>query len=270
MFDTHTHTNNSPDSKQTIDELCISSIEKGISAISVTDHVNMENFEETNTFNRIKQSLDDVNYAKVEYKGNLEIYKGVEISGYYHSPFDTEKFLKSFDFDVIIGSVHFAEYKSIDTFYSAVDFSLYDKDYINSFLSEYFKNLKMTAENMDFDILAHLTCPLRYINGKYKKEISLEGFDDTINEIIYIITERNISLEVNTSGIFGDYGKYFPDESIIKKYYDMGGRSISIGSDAHCPQNVGIGFKEAKAMLKEIGFENYCYYTKRERKLAKL
>ena len=52
---------------------------------------------------------------------------------------------------------------------------------------------------MDFDILAHLTCPLRYIKGKYGIEVDITVFEEKISEILTLIIKREIALEVNTS-----------------------------------------------------------------------
>ncbi len=269
MFDTHSHTNNSLDSTQSIDDLCQSAIKKGLNAITVTDHADMEDFFEANTIARIEHSLKDTEYAQNKYKA-LKIYKGVELSGYYHSPQKADEFLKSLDFDLIIGSVHYAKTKEVDTFYSLLDFTGFSDTEIYSFLKEYFKNMKIMAEKMDFDILAHLSCPLRYLNGKYNKNMTLDDFEKEIEEILSLIIERGIALEVNTSGLSGFYKELMPKRHIIEKYFDMGGRFITIGSDSHSPETVGGGFLEAKSLLKEIGFENYCYYIKREKQFVRL
>ena len=61
-----------------------------------------------------------------------------------------------------------------------------------------------------------------------------------------------------------------PCESIVKKYFGLGGRLVTIGTDAHGTENIAVGFNEAKIMLKEIGFENYHYYKNRKPVSVKL
>lgn len=60
------------------------------------------------------------------------------------------------------------------------------------------------------------------------------------------------------------YGKPFPTLEYIKLYREMGGESLSIGSDAHCAEDIGFGMKEALAIAKEAGFSYLCYYLERE------
>ncbi len=272
MFDTHNHTNNSLDSTQTIDELCKKAIEKGLSGISITDHADLEKNSpaSASAFERISKSVADADYAAKKYKNSLEVYKGVEISGYFSDQLSTKKILTSFDFDIVIGSVHLTEFGDIENYYSAIDFSLYNKEFLSAFISKYFDDLLELVDKADIDVVAHLTCPLRYINGKYKRNITLEAFNDKIKDIFRLITERDLSLEVNISGINGFYGDYMPTTDILKMYHNMGGKFITIGGDSHSPERVGVGFKEAKTTLKEIGFDNYCYYENRKKHFIRL
>ena len=114
------------------------------------------------------------------------------------------------------------------------------------------------------DVLAHLTCPLRYINGKYKRNVSSRRYEEKIIEILKYIIENAIAMEINTSGIGN--GFLMPDEWIIKKFKDMGGYLITLGSDTHMSQNVGNGFGEALERLKKYGFVN-CYYYKNRKNI---
>ena len=55
-----------------------------------------------------------------------------------------------------------------------------------------------------------------------------------------------------------------PSTDILKKYYDMGGYLLTLGSDAHTAQNASKNFNKAIEEIKEIGFNNIFYYTNRE------
>ena len=68
MFDSHIHSQNSLDSKQTVDEICQAAIEKGLTGITVTDHVDMWFYEREHTYQRILSSIAEVTAAKEKYK----------------------------------------------------------------------------------------------------------------------------------------------------------------------------------------------------------
>ena len=116
----------------------------------------------------------------------------------------------------------------------------------------------------DMDVLTHLTCPLRYIIGKYGFTVNLERFYDKISAILQYVIDHELALEVNTSS-YNVLNDFMPGREIIKKYYNMGGRIITLGSDAHVAENAAIHFEKAVAFLKEIGIENVYYYKKRKK-----
>ena len=53
------------------------------------------------------------------------------------------------------------------------------------------------------------------------------------------------------------------DLAILKKYYELGGRLITIGADAHKPEHVGLRFDLLPQLLTGIGFREYAVYRKR-------
>ena len=118
-------------------------------------------------------------------------------------------------------------------------------------------------EKTDFDVLSHLTCPLRYINGKYGRNIEIRHFEKEILGIFDQIIRKDIPLEINTSGIGSFYSQYMPDVSLIRTYKNMGGKLITLASDAHVPQNVGNAFPVTRSVLQDIGFDGYCVFRKR-------
>ena len=109
----------------------------------------------------------------------------------------------------------------------------------------------------------HLTCPLRYINGKYGRDIDISEFNTYINTILKNIISRNIALEIKTSGLNTPFNELMPNISIIKHYKELGGHLITVAGDAHVPQNIGSGFTQTIKILKTLGFDSYYYFKKR-------
>jgi histidinol-phosphatase (PHP family) len=264
MFDLHIHTLRSVDSKQTIDEVCESAIQKGLKGIAVCDHVDMWFSEKLNTPEAIGLCVQDVRRAREAYGDRLEILQGVEMAEYLSFPEKAESILSLTDFDMILGSVHSLYYEDIDDAYSRVDFSVMPEEKIKGFLKEYFFRMKEMIDKTDFDVLSHLTCPLRYINGKYHRNIDAMAFVSDIREILDMIIGKDIAMEINTSGVGGFYNEYMPDRRIWKLYAEMGGKKITIGSDAHVPQSVGNAFPQTMALLQDMGFSHYCVFRGRQ------
>ena len=82
-------------------------------------------------------------------------------------------------------------------------------------------------------------------------------------DIFKKLIERGKALEINTSGIKrGDFT--LPTADLLKLYYDLGGRLVTVGSDSHDIQYVGSGTDVAEQMLKEIGFDGVTVYVARK------
>lgn len=261
--DMHTHSECSHDSVCKIADMYLSQMEKGTEIFAVTDHFDTYSFDDYDIFTPIKKAYDTVQALNEKNEGRGLILSGVEISEGFWFPEVYEKIKTLADFDVIIGSVHLVRYKNLTRAYSTIDFSALTKETILEYLDAYFDDVMTKFETEEFDILAHLTCPLRYINGKYGRGIDVSPYEKKIDNILRETIRRDIALEVNTSS-FSLLGGTMPDEGIVKRYRELGGKLITVGSDAHVSENASTDFDKAREMLKRIGFKDVYYYKKRQ------
>lgn len=252
FFDMHVHSCHSHDSDAKIADHMRAAEEKGISALAVTDHFDVEFLQEKDIFTCIDDSVADV--AK-HAESTPAVLAGVEVGeGIWHLPQALEMIQKH-PYDVVLGSVHAVRYPGYTMPYSKIDFSDMPQKTLEEYMSLYFDEVLETVKQIPMDVLAHLTCPLRYIIGKYHRTLSLDLFKGKIDEILHLIIQKGIALEVNTS--CDDL--LMPNEAILQKYRDMGGCLITLGSDAHIPQNIGKNFEKAQKVLTSLGFDT-CYY----------
>lgn len=259
----HTHSQNSQDSDCPVRDMALSYIEKGFFAFAVTDHCNMQDYERCNMPLVIENSYKEAQREAESFEGKIKILKGIELGEAIWDEKAALGILESHKFDAVIGSVHVVRYEEYPKPYSQMIFSEIPQEKIRMFLDKYFDELLLTVKTVPCDIAAHLTCPLRYINGKYGIGIDSRDYADKINEILEVIIKNKIALEVNTSGVRENCDGFLPDEWIIESYKKAGGRLITIGSDAHVAKNAGNGFDKAMSLLKKLGFTEYHYYENR-------
>lgn len=259
--DMHTHTNNSSDCNTPMEDTVKSAIEKGIEVLAFTDHCEWLCFDVKNNYESIKNSLAEADAVQKKYKDKIKILSGIELGEYIYNKNLGDYMLKSLDYDVVIASLHV---RRDNTVFSFTDYSKEKEEDIREMLEEYFEDLYELAKVMDYDVLAHLTIPYRYINGKYGHNFDSREYEKIITKILKTVIKREKALEINTSGV-KTFGMLFPDEWIVEKYYDLGGRIITIGADAHTPENVASGFDEVEKYLKEVGFTGYYYFEKRNK-----
>lgn len=266
FFDCHTHTVNS-DGKNTVWDMCDSATNKGISGITITDHANINFYKDLDTFNKIKQSIADTTEAKEKFRGKLKVLKGIELGEYTYAPKKADEVLSLGCFDAVLCSVHLVPKAGWSLAYNRIDFSdpsISDND-INEYIKLYFDLLSETVDCFDFDILAHIQCPARYITGKFGRKTNVMLFEEKIGEILEKIIKRNIALEINTAWFCDDFGNInFQTEEILKLYKSLGGKMITLGSDAHTESAVARNFSEASALIKKCGFNSLCYFENRQ------
>ena len=51
---------------------------------------------------------------------------------------------------------------------------------------------------------------------------------------------------------------------ILSRYRQLGGREVTVGSDAHSPAELAYEFGKAEEVLKHCGFTGYTYFGQRK------
>lgn len=263
-FDMHTHSESSHDSVCPVSEMARAAEDRGLSGFAVTDHCDIEFCETQDLKKIVNQSVADAKRA--DETERIKVLHGIEIGEFIWHKDVADKILENTDFDVVIGSVHAVGFDGYEMPYSQIDFSEMEKKTIEAYMEKYFDDMLEMIENCDIDILAHMTCPLRYINGKYKAGIDSRKYENKIKKILEYIIKKDIALEINTSCVYegSAYCEFMPEEWIILLYKSMGGYLITTGSDAHIAKNSANSFDKLYEFLAEAGFEKTYYYENRK------
>lgn len=267
--DCHTHTKISPDGEGTIEELAKRADEIGLKVLTVTEHVELCRFfskgyygteprnewEFYNDCNVFDKALENETAAKK--KGfKVKILAGIELGEINAEPSLADVIYKDKRLDFVIGSLH--ELLNKEDFFE-LDYSKEDPA---ALLDEYFKELLTIAKSCSYDVLGHITYPLRYMEGEYGYKADMDKYMPHIENILKEVIRQNKGIELNTSGLRQKYKKTFPDKNILKLYKSLGGKIITIGSDAHNFGDLAKGTDIGIKMLKNIGFEKIAYFEK--------
>ncbi|MBE6904455.1 MAG: histidinol-phosphatase HisJ family protein [Ruminococcaceae bacterium] len=252
-FDNHIHTEFSFDSQEKMENACLFALDKKMGGISFTDHFDC-NYpkEERINLTEYKRAFD---ICKEKFPN---IYLGVEIA----QPFENEELYKQAlnfcDYDIILMSLH--NNPQYEDFY----FLDYSKLNTRELLERYFDILLKMVETFDFDVLTHLDYPFRYISS-FSNQPDVDEFNEQIDKILKAVIEKNKVIEVNTSNLYKGIMRTLPEYSIVERYAALGGKTVSLGSDAHCAQNIGNGFENVLTALKKCKIDNICFFEKRNR-----
>ena len=121
-----------------------------------------------------------------------------------------------------------------------------------------------------FDSLAHITYPLRYIQGFQKIPVDMKPYDELIREILKTVAQNGKAIEINTSTMRQGLGMTMPSLEYVKLFRELGGEHVTIGSDAHWAKDIGSHLEVGMDMLKEAGFDTFTVYRRREPKQLKI
>lgn len=260
IADMHTHSAYSFDGNDSCMSLCTSAYEKGAKYIAVTDHCDIDGADmDENTL--FANQIADLEGCKKQLDGRIEVLKGIEIGQGIYRKERVEALLKKFDFDFVLGSLHNLE--NMEDFYF-LDYSQFD---VYELLEKYFLGLLELTQWGEYDSLAHLTYPLRYIVAREKLDVDMTRFSDLTDAIFESIIKSKKALEINTSGLFMDMKDTLPNISFIKRFKELGGEYITIGSDSHYADKVCRGIDAGIEIAKKCGFEYITIFEKRQPKL---
>ena len=269
LTDCHTHTAISPDSDADIAAMLAAARQAGLAAYAVTDHVELCRWYPQGYYKALPRNEEDFfdytarfeqamqqNLRAKETAGDMVLVSGIEL-GEPDVDFPlAERIYCDPRLDFVIASLH--ELQGKLDFY----FLDYAKEDIYALLERYFAVLLNIAEHDCYDVLGHITYPLRYIEGDAGIPIDMTKYRDSIAAIFRAVIERGKGIELNTSGFRQTYGKPFPEESLLRLYKDLGGTLLTLGSDAHRPEDVAGGIAEGAALAKSVGFDRICYYLR--------
>lgn len=256
LVDYHIHSNNSFDSKESIDSVCKAAIDKGINEICFTEHFAVKEGIKSCGFINFKKYIDEIEECKEKYKEKLIIKVGIEICEPHENENELGDAIGNIPFDFILGSVHNFDY----------DIGLMQYMSCNSkeeSYRRYFKEVNKVCTSPHIDVVAHLDLMKRYAfntHGKY----DFNEYKDLIEEVLINIIKNNKGIEVNTSTLRSNVNETMPSFDILKLYHDLGGKIITVGSDAHKCEDVGAGIRESIEVLKNIGFEEIYTFKNRQ------
>jgi histidinol-phosphatase (PHP family) len=195
---------------------------------------------------------------QAEFAHRLTIRMGIEI-GEPHEYRQIVESLSVWPFDVVIGSVHYIGTRGVHA-------ALFDEVPLQEALEAYFDLDLQIASCGLVDVLGHLDYFQRYTLQRNMPPFDPRAWEKTIRSILQAVIDNDLALEVNTSGVRQRPGVCFPGRTILTWYYDMGGRAVTVGSDAHYVEHVGANLADAVKLLREIGFDSFCVFEQRRRR----
>ena len=245
-----------------MEEMVKHGLELGLDTMCFTDHHDIgypatadipDNYFLLNT----DSYLYDIVRLQEKYEGKLRLLFGVEVGLQVKDFRQIAVYAKSYEFDFIIGSSHVCNGK--DPYYPGFFAGRSEEVAYREYFESILENVKKFS---CFDVYGHLDYVVRYGPNK-DREYSYDKYRDIFDEILRILIEKEKGIEINTGGLRKGLKDLNPCLEILKRYRELGGEIVTVGSDAHSSKDIASYFDRAAEALKSCGFRYYTVFEKR-------
>ena len=269
LCDIHSHTKISPDSEAPLSDMVRAAAAAGLREFCVTDHCDLLGLDGLPVTAFDWPAAKAQFHAAKEEAGDALIFRlGLELGS---APYDrsvAQGILAQGgeELDFVLGSLH--NWIGME---GGQDLAF----------SNYRDNLELSRRAMEstldhtwtlvtqcpdcYDSLAHIVYPLRYIH-RDGVELSIADYEDRVRAIFTEVAKTDHAMEVNVCR-GTDLDSWPP---LLRWFKECGGRLVTVGADAHRPEDVAKGIPQALEMVKAAGFDCVTTYERRRPVLHKL
>lgn len=251
MTDLHTHSTFSTDGKSPLSDMISTAKQLGLRYYGVSEHFDLDDYSI-----KLYGTIDEKAYftcaRSLQQQHNSDTFTFLA-GGEFNFVSDErvcDKFsriLQQYQPDFVVNSVHIVDGEEC---FRQEYFAGKSKEYA---YSRYLQQVICSLDaDYHYDIVGHVGYVSR--NAPYEdKKVRYADYAGLYDEILRKIIQKNVILEVNSSSR-GAGCVFLPDTDVLRRYFELGGRKISFGSDAHFTKRIADKRQLVCAALKEIGF----------------
>ena len=269
LTDYHVHSDVSGDSDASMWDMVRAEAAAGVGIVCFTNHCDLFRWQDGTPFPRCREiageSAEKLSELRKAHALPIEVRLGIELGEGHRDPALAAALAADARLDFVLGSLH------IIPGYG----DLYVQHYTSQaqcefFFDRYLDELLQIAPMDYYDVLAHLGYGRRYMwRDGVDAAMTLERFGEKIERLLRTVIDKGRGLEINCSGIRDGCGP-FPSEEILRLYRALGGEIVTVGSDAHRPEDAAKGIREGYAVLRRCGFDYVTVFRRRKPERIKL
>jgi histidinol-phosphatase (PHP family) len=255
--DCHVHSSFSEDSSTTPQEAAAAAKSKGLLGITLTDHIDLDYPTHTADimidFEKRRKVIEETSLQE-----NFKILNGIELGFQPHVHAQSAQIVKNHSFDFVINSTHVVD--AVALCQPPYGENLSKKKLITRYLKAILTSIELFDE---FDVVGHIGFICRYMHFK-DKSLKYVDYADIIDAILKALIQKGKGLEANTAGYKYKLDTTHPGFDVLAHYKELGGEILTLGSDAHTPDQIGSKFDFVIEKLASIGFQYVTYFEKRK------
>lgn len=293
IADYHVHSDFSSDGKASMEQMIEQAIRLGLKTLCFTDHMDYD-YPQVSDYSFVfdmEEYQKKLEGLKQKYHGRIELLTGVELGLQPHITDRMTSLIRSFPLDFIIGSSHVVDHA--DPYYPEYWQGITEEEGIRRYFESIIENCKVFD---GFHVYGHLDYIVRYtpsmvsykqilrsdssapeyhslVSEAYQKINTLytyAKYSDILDEVLKTILSMGKGIEVNTSAFKHGLAYPHPRTEVLKRYKELGGELITIGSDAHMSEHLCYDFNPAEELLKSLGYRYYAIFRQGSPHMVKL
>ncbi len=238
----------------------------GLNYIAFTEHEDYNPGDYTSFYFDHHAYWHELRRLRPVHANDIYLAAGVEISEPHQHPARVASLLANYPWDVVIGSLHW-----VDKMHNC-----YLPEWVKPFggwrvaMRAYWTEMQQLAAEGDFDILAHIDYPARYLHIPQGDRYDIAEFEDVITPVLKQVIARNKAIEINTNPLRRGKPSGNPPAIVVQWYVALGGRLLTLGSDSHAPAHIGAHLETARAIAQQAGIRDIACFFQRRATLARL
>jgi histidinol-phosphatase (PHP family) len=242
-------------------------IERGLAELGFSDHLYMYWLPPDRRDPELSMAewehdfyIEDVERCRAHYAGDITIRLSTEadfIPGYER---ELEGILRRYDWDYVIGSVHFLDDWGFD---DSRNIGGYAERDIDALYGQYFDIVAASAETGLFDTIGHSDLIKKF------RHYASQPLRENYARLAQRLARAGVCVELNTSGLRKPCAEMYPHPDLVRAYREAG-VPVTFASDAHAPNEVAADFDTAVDVLRAAGYAEFVRFEQRRRQSVAL
>lgn len=264
LLDYHWHTKRCGHARDEMKDYILAARVRGLKEVGFADHIYLYWLPPEKrdpglamAEKEMPEYIAEINRLQREYP-DMKIRIGLEVDYIPGWEAEVSKILKKLPLDYVLGSVHYIDDWGFDNPDLLAE---YDKRDIEATYRQYFKLVQQAAASGLFDVIAHADLIKKF--GYRPRSKLARLYEQTAR----IFKEADVCVEINTAGLRVPAQEIYPSAEFLNYClkYEV---PVTLGSDAHTPEQAGYGLEQALKLIKAIGYKDVAMFSSRKRHLV--
>jgi len=267
--DFHVHSRHSLDSEAEMSAHCEQALQIGLTHLTFTDHLELD--PRNPMFGCFDYEKAHADFAEVEdkYGDRISLAFGVEITCQASLAGKIRDAVADKEYDVVMGSVHFIEEFGRDISSRTGTPLVFEQNDPALVYEKYLDEIEASIESNLFDVLGHIGIVHRH-GAPYLASLDFGAFEPRFRRIAGAIVESGVAVEMNASGFNHPPNTTYPDERFLRTLVETGFTNVTVGSDAHRPEELGAHVDKTLDIIRGCGLDEIVCFKNRKMTRCKI